>query len=110
VLVGIGTESKNCISIEASMPDGSRIEEDIKFGQMLVIPLPDGERAEFSIQPKSGFDVGEGRGKRAQVEVTGGIVGIIIDARGRPLQLPQDTDHRVRRLQEWSAALNTYPG
>ena len=91
------------------MPDGSTIQKEINFGQILVIPLPDSERAEINLQPKSGFDVGAGHGKRAQLEVTGGVVGIIIDARGRPLQLPQDDDQRVKKLREWSAVLNTYP-
>jgi uncharacterized protein (TIGR01319 family) len=107
--VGTGTEGKNCIEIEASMPDGSAIQREINFGQIFAIPLADGQRAKLDLQPRSGFDIGAGRGKRAQLEVTGGVVGIIIDARGRPLQLPQDTDHRVRRLREWSAALDTYP-
>jgi uncharacterized protein (TIGR01319 family) len=108
--VGKGSEGKNCIYIEASMPDGSTVQKEISFGQMLVIPLPDGQRAKLDLHPRSGFDVGEGNGKSMELEVTGGVVGIIVDARGRPLQLPQDDDQRTRKLQEWAAALSTYPG
>jgi uncharacterized protein (TIGR01319 family) len=79
--VGTGTEGKNCIEIEASMPDGSAIQREINFGQIFAIPLADGQRAKLDLQPRSGFDIGAGRGKRAQLEVTGGVVGIIIDAR-----------------------------
>ena len=107
--VGTANEGKNCIDIEAVMPDGSTIQKEIDFGQIFVIPLSDGESAKLDLQPRSGFDIGAGRGKRAQVEVTGGVVGIIIDARGRPLQLPQDTDQRVKKLREWSVALDVYP-
>lgn len=107
--VGKGSEGKSCIDIEASMPDGSTLQKEISFGQMLVIPLPDGQRAKLDLRPRSGFDVGEGSGKSMELEVSGGVVGIIVDARGRPLQLPQDDDQRMRKLQEWAAALSTYP-
>ena len=91
------------------MPDGSTVQKEISFGQMLVIPLPDGQRAKLDLHPRSGFDVGEGGGKSMELEVTGGVVGIIVDARGRPLQIPQDGDQRTRKLQEWAAVLDTYP-
>jgi len=109
VPAGTGVEGKTCMSIEAVMPDGSAIQKEIEFGQMVVIPLPDGRKAKLDLRPRSGFDVGSGNGKRMRVEATGGVVGIIIDARGRPLQLPQDADQRVRKLREWSSALNVYP-
>ena len=107
--VGKSSEGKSCIDIEASMPDGSTVQKEISFGQMLVIPLPDGQRAKLDLHPRSGFDVGEGGGKSMELEVTGGVVGIIVDARGRPLQIPQDGDQRTRKLQEWAAVLDTYP-
>ncbi len=107
--VGKGSEGKSCIDIEASMPDGSTVQKEISFGQMLVIPLPDGQRAKLDLHPRSGFDIGEGGGKSMELEVSGGVVGIIIDARGRPLQLPEDDDQRTRKLQEWAAALSTSP-
>jgi hypothetical protein len=37
------------------------------------------------------------------------VVGIIIDARGRPLELPTDRSERVRKLTEWNDALGVYP-
>ena len=107
--VGKSSEGKSCIHIEASMPDGSIVEKEINFGQMLVIPLPNGQSAKLDLHPRSGFDVGEGGGKSMELEVTGGVVGIIVDARGRPLQIPQDGDQRTRKLQEWAAVLDTYP-
>jgi len=38
--------------------------------------------------------------------VQGGVVGVIVDARGRPLQLPAEPTTRLSRLQEWLRALN----
>jgi uncharacterized protein (TIGR01319 family) len=107
--VGTSSEGKVCMNIEIAMKDGSNIQKEIKFGQILVIPLPDGESAKAFIHPKSGFDVGVGNGKRLETDITGGVVGIIIDTRGRPLQLPQDSAKRVSKLQEWASAMGMYP-
>jgi hypothetical protein len=38
------------------------------------------------------------------VRLEGGVVGIIVDARGRPLQLPSDDALRRRKLIEWLIA------
>ena len=107
--VGTSSEGKSCMNIEIAMNDGSNIQKEIKFGQMLVIPMPDSETSKVIIHPKSGFDVGAGNGKHLETEVNGGVVGIIIDARGRPLQLPQDSAKRVSKLQEWANAVEMYP-
>ncbi len=106
---GNATDGKPCISFKAIMPDGSLIQHEIKYGQMFVIPLSDGKKAKIEIHPKSGFDVGAGSGKKLETEVYGGVVGIIFDARGRPLQLPGEHKQRITKLQEWAEILNVYP-
>ena len=107
--VGRAAEGKSCMSIEILMTDGSIINREISCGQILVIPLHETERAKIDIHPRSGFDVGAGNGKRLETEVSGGVVGIIIDARGRPFQLPQNAAQRVNKLNEWAKAMNVYP-
>ena len=44
-----------------------------------------------------------------RTELSGGVVGIVIDARGRPLALPAERGERVRKLTEWNEALGVYP-
>ncbi len=39
----------------------------------------------------------------------GGVVGLILDARGRPLVLPDDDNQRRRRLLQWISTLDAYP-
>jgi hypothetical protein len=41
--------------------------------------------------------------------VEGGVVGIIIDARGRPLTLSQDSAERKENLIQWFTELDVYP-
>ena len=74
---------------------------DVPFGSMTVIPLGVGERASVSITPARGFDVGVGKGRPHSIEVEGGVVGLIVDARGRPLNLPEEDEKRIAKLKEW---------
>jgi LCP family protein required for cell wall assembly len=69
-----------------------------------LIDLEPGEH-EAVIRPARRLDAGEGPGKERTVKVEGGAVGLIIDCRGRPLALPDDSTARVVKLREWHAAL-----
>ncbi|MEN6521561.1 MAG: glutamate mutase L [Armatimonadota bacterium] len=80
-------------------------DKDYILGSMEVIPLGLGETKEVTIKPGKGLDMGAGRGKSITATVEGGTVGLIIDARGRPLALPTDKKQRINKLQEWHAAL-----
>jgi len=66
--------------------------------------MGDGLADEATITPAKGFDVGAGRGKARTVPVEGGVVGLVIDARGRPIAVPTDQTARVAKLQEWLKA------
>ncbi|MDX1402764.1 MAG: hypothetical protein R3245_12645, partial [Kiloniellales bacterium] len=55
----------------------------------------------LSLQPASTLDIGAGEGKRRKIEVSGGTVGLVIDARGRPLTLPDDDATRKSQVQQW---------
>ena len=52
-------------------------------------------------------DIGLGPGKGGWVRrVVGGKFGLIVDARGRPLQIPNDEDARISRLKDWQDSLS----
>lgn len=96
--------------VKLTMPDGSVKTETIEFGKMRLIPLGAGEKARAEITPGKGLDVGEGPGKPWTGTLEGGVVGLVLDGRGRnPFNLPSDDVKRVEKLQEWSGALETYP-
>lgn len=78
--------------------------EVVPFGSIKVLPLGKGESADVEVIPEKGFDVGAGKGKSVRQTLKGGLVGIIIDARGRPFTLPADDATRILKLQEWLAA------
>ncbi len=95
-------EKVAAIRVEGS---GLRVADDLKFGELRLYKLGVGETADVHIQPPRAFDVGEGRGRERRVTARGGVVGLIIDARGRPLQIPTDNTERVRKLREWLGAM-----
>ncbi len=99
--VGTGKEGDAMAKISG---DGVNI--DLKVGQIHVIPLGKDEFKELTIAPERGFNVGAGKGKPVTAKLEGGTFGIIIDGRGRPLVLPQDSSTRINKLREWLTAMN----
>ena len=106
--VGEGKEGQSCVKIEGNLPSGS-INEQIAYGEMKVYPLGLGETANIKITPGKGFDAGAGVGKPYETSFSGGVVGLMIDARGRPLELPKEESARVKKLEKWANAFDAYP-
>jgi hypothetical protein len=79
--------------------------ETLRAGEVKVLPLGIGETAEIEVAPARSFDVGEGKGKPIRRAVEGGVVGLILDGRGRPLALPSEADARISGLKSWMTAL-----
>jgi hypothetical protein len=107
--VGLGKEGSDCVRVRVTRKSGEIIERKVAFGEVDRIDLPEGETAEAAITPERSFDVGEGKGKTAERKVSGGVAGIIVDARGRPLPIPEAERERVAKLTRWLAALDVYP-
>jgi hypothetical protein len=67
-----------------------------------VVAAGAGRGGKLTVRPQQGVDVGVGApGKAGVMRVTGGAVGLIIDARGRPLVLPRDEGRRRELNQKW---------
>jgi len=82
--------------------NGGTIDVEVRQGDLEVLPLLPGQQAVLELRPLRHFDVGlGGPGKAGQRRVSGGLVGLIIDARGRPLRLPRDPELRQRQMQKW---------
>jgi hypothetical protein len=83
---------------------------ELRLGELRRIPLSAEQTVDAILQPRRGFDVGAGSGRRWTGKVTGGAAGVIVDGRGRPMQLPSDEAQRVSKLQEWLRAARAMPG
>lgn len=78
-----------------------RGEVEVSLGQLSVLPLRPGEHGRLTLWPAHGFDVGFGPGKSGALRVAGGAVGVIIDARGRPLQLLRNPVKNQELNRKW---------
>ncbi len=56
---------------------------------------------ELELVPARGFDVGRGFGKSVRIPYRPGAVGLIIDARGRPLPLDEDPFVQRELVDDW---------
>ncbi|MFZ0546589.1 MAG: glutamate mutase L [Candidatus Promineifilaceae bacterium] len=77
------------------------IQIEVAFGTLEVLPLAPGQKAVLTLEPQRRFDVGAGPGRSRKVTVYGGTVGLIIDARGRPIKLPKDDAERQAQIRQW---------
>ncbi len=107
--VGIANDGDECLTVQITGAGMSPVDENIPFGELRRYLLPSGEKAALKLQPSRRFDLGAGNGHAVEAEVTGGIVGLVIDTRGRPLEIPTDSAQRVTQLTKWQTALDTYP-
>ncbi len=105
----IGKLQEKCISYKIAMPDGKKINEPLPYGDLRVHPLGIDQAAEIEVLPTKNFDVGAGKGKPLVKKVWGGVVGIVIDTRGKPITLAKEKASRVEQLQQWAKAIDAYP-
>jgi uncharacterized protein (TIGR01319 family) len=108
--VGNGKIGHTCLKVAAEWPGLGAVEEEIKYGEMALLPLAVGEKVRARLDPVRPFDLGHGKGQALEAELEGGAVGVIFDCRGRPLHLPTDETARVDALERWLGALDIYPG
>ena len=75
---------------------------EVAYGTLARIPFrdfPPGTMLELI--PAKGCDIGLGPGKSMTMAYKGGIVGLIVDARGRPLPFADDPQVQRERMDSW---------
>lgn len=96
--VGRARPGEVVLRAKVTFQQGAELAMEVKYGSLEVLPLPAGEKAMLELRPRRGFRVGRVGGA---VEVNGGAVGLVIDARGRPLHLPPTLDACRHLAQQW---------
>lgn len=104
---GQGRVGRTCLHYQIS---GGGLNEtgELRGGELKLLPLTDGASATVTVRPARGFDCGAGPGREITREVRGGTVGLILDGRGRPLDLPADRGACRAAMTEWVTALGLY--
>lgn len=107
--IGNANEGKPCLSIQITMPNKQRLNEEIPAGELRLYPLAVGETARVQLETARGFELDKEHSGQIETEVSGGVVGLIVDTRGRPFEILQNTPNRVNKLSKWNRALDVYP-
>lgn len=75
---------------------------EVAHGSLEVVPLASGQKATLEVRAAPGVDLGAaGHRGLFKADVEGGAVGLVIDARGRPVVLPSDPEKRRDKNQKW---------
>jgi len=107
---GEGKRGKPCFtwSVTPETGDAKAASGTVNAGDIVRVPLGAGCTARVDVKPERGIDLGEGPGKPVSRTVRGGPVGLLLDARGRPLKLPEAVADRRACLQAWNAAVGVF--
>ncbi len=89
------------LRVRLNTPDKNEVRIEVKQGSLEMIPLAAGQSAKLTVQPLHRAEAGFGAGRAQTIPVSGGALGVVIDARGRPLQLSNDAVRRRELLKKW---------
>ncbi|MDG1847298.1 MAG: glutamate mutase L [Candidatus Marinimicrobia bacterium] len=106
--VGKLNNSEKILNVNLEFKNGDKKNIDIGFGDLIRVKVGY-EKVKATLTPGKSVNVGAGFGEQINTDIYGGQVGIIIDGRGRPLQIDQSSSKRIADLKKWSDALDEYP-
>jgi hypothetical protein len=80
---------------------GSYMDVEVKQGSIATLPLPSGDVGTISLNLARRSTVEGLIAPDEPFKVHGGVCGVVIDARGRPLTFPKDEAARRERYKRW---------
>ena len=108
--VGSGKDGAACLNYELTDSSGAPPRSgELSVGELTLVPVTQGTESSLRLVPGRGWDVGAGPGQELTCQVTGGVAGVIMDTRGRPLLFPQHEIERQSRVASWNESLSLYP-
>jgi hypothetical protein len=100
--VGEARPGTPVLRVRVKYEGGNETSLEVKAGMLEMLHLPVGQPAQLHLQPLHRFDIGMGgAGRGGSLRVVGGTLGVVIDARGRPILLPSDPAKRRELINKW---------
>jgi hypothetical protein len=100
--VGDTRPGTSILRLQATFADGNETKLEVKYGNLEVISVPLGQTVDLRLQPLHRFDIGMGGpGRGGRLRMVGGVLGLIVDARGRPISLHSDISRRQELFNKW---------
>jgi hypothetical protein len=115
-VVTLGDGRPGDVAVEAKLQvlGGHTREIKVLHGQIVRLPLEQGAKGQLTLRPAAGVRIGDNPSgvevSSNLTEISGSALGVVIDARGWPLQLPQDERQRCLQIWEWLVALGVERG
>jgi hypothetical protein len=113
------TNLATVVSVDSSLRAGSQVllarmtykdgkvrETAVKQGSLAVLPLRTGEDAVLDLELSRLAHVENSELAETHFKVNGGLCGLVIDARGRPIKLPNNPNIRGELFSRWNSMLN----
>lgn len=95
------------LKIRIEFKDGTYLEEQIVKGTIVKLPVSAGQIVKLFIEPLSNIDLDQfGNNFDKGLTIQGGLCGLIIDARGRPIQLQKNNSERFDQFQKWYRSMD----
>jgi uncharacterized protein (TIGR01319 family) len=109
--LGAVKQDRPAVKVSLRMPSGEVINEVVDAMELRLYEASHDDEVQATLTPLQGqLDLGAGPGKVLNKTLRGGLVGIVIDTRGRPdIQIPTEPKQRVAMLERWVTALGEYP-
>jgi hypothetical protein len=102
--VGRARRGAKAITVRSSDPE-VELKQVIRYGELCILSPSLLERGSeplgLELIPTRNFDLGRGAGKSVQITYKPGALGLVVDARGRPLELAPGGVAQREQMDEW---------
>ncbi len=109
VPLGEGKPGEVAVEAELTSRRGKSRRVTVRHGQIARLRLDQSSTGQLTLRPAANMRIGQNEpGAEVQTDIAaikGSALGVVIDARGRPLRLPEDTTQRCAQIWEWLVAL-----
>ena len=105
--VGQGKPGTVCLDYDLALPGGTESGQ-LLCGGLHALPLAGDAEADLVLRPTKQWDAGAGSGREVTVRIAGGIAGVVLDGRGRPILFTEKEQDRVAQVLAWNDSLELY--
>jgi hypothetical protein len=89
------------MKVKITYEDGNQAACEVKQGSLVTLPVNNGQVAHLEIEMRHGAVLDPSLPRLKRFKVTGGLCGVVVDARSRPIRLPEDPAKRREVLAHW---------
>lgn len=85
--------------------DNTESHLEVKQGSLVALPVRNGQSAHLEVDMLHGAVLDPRLPRLRRFRITGGACGVVIDGRGRPVELPKERQKRIEQLRRWARVL-----